>query len=233
VVVDEHDADAGHGSRSLAATQPRSWAATATEPPERRSPAARRPAAKGRRAATPTLRPYADRDWETVLDLCLRAFAPGYESLERSLGIDLDWQACIRRHLCSLTRPGERQRLIVAEAEGAVVGVVHYHVDPVEQSGSIGVSAVHPAHQGRGVASRMYAHVLDVMRGQGVKYATAETEGDSANDPVRRAYEKAGFLALPVVRYFVDLARVPPAPVRSRRGDGVDSVPPSGGPRME
>ena len=165
----------------------------------------------------PTLRPYADRDWEAVLGLCLRAFAPGYESLERALGRDLDWQACLSRHLRSLTRPGKGRRLIVAEAEGAVVGVVAYDVEPKRQRGSIGVSAVHPAHQGKGVASRMYVHVLDVMRAQGVRYVTAETEGDSAHDPVRRAYEKAGFLAVPIVHYFLDLvARVPP-PVAAPR----------------
>jgi ribosomal protein S18 acetylase RimI-like enzyme len=154
---------------------------------------------------TPTLRPYADGDWEAVLELSLRAFAPGYESLERSLGMRLDWQEGIRRYLRSLTRPGARQRLIVAEADGAVVGVVHYRVDPDEQGGSIGVSAVHPAHQRRGVALQMYLHVLDLMRARGMKYVTAETEGHSARDPVRRAYEKAGFVPVPIVRYYANL----------------------------
>lgn len=169
---------------------------------------------------TPNLRPYADHDWDAILELCLRAFAPGYESLQRSLRARFDWQLSLRQHLRSLTRPAERQRLIVAEAEGAVVGVVHYRVDPEEQSGSIGVSAVHPAHQGRGIASRMYGHVLDSMREQGIEYVTAESEGDSANDPVRRAFENAGFVAMPVVRYVADLGeRVPPrTAARGRRG---------------
>jgi len=165
---------------------------------------------------TPTLRSYADGDWEAVLELLLRAFAPGYESLERSLGRHLDWQECIRRHLRSLTRPGARQRLIVAEADGAVVGLVHYVVDPGEQSGSIGVSAVHPAHPGRGVALQMYLHVLDLMRARGIKYVTAETEGHSARDPVRRAYEEAGFVPLPIVRYYADLG-MPSRTIREGR----------------
>jgi GNAT superfamily N-acetyltransferase len=126
----------------------------------------------------------------------------------------LGWQACIRRHLRSLTRPGARQRLIVAEVDGAVVGLVHYRVDAGEQSGSIGVSAVHPAHRGRGVALKMYLHVLELMRARGVKYVTAETEGHSARDPLRRAYEKAGFVALPIVRYVADLG----IPSRIRAG---------------
>lgn len=181
-----------------------------------------RPAGKGETTVTPTLRAYADRDWEAVLELCLRAFSPGYRSLERSLGTDLDWQACIRRHLRSLTLAGERQHLIVAEVEGAVVGVVHYHVDSEEQSGTIGVSAVHPAHQGRSLAPRMYMHVLGLMRAQGIKYVTAESEGDSAHDPVRRAYEKAGFVAMPIVRYVIDLdaGTSPSLAVRNRRAAG-------------
>ena len=154
---------------------------------------------------TPTLRLYADGDWEAVLELSLRAFAPGYESLQRSLGMHLDWRECIRRYLRSLTRPGARQRLLVAEDDGVVVGVVQYLVDPGEQSGSIGVSAVHPAHQRRGVALQMYRHVLDLMRARGMKYVTAETEGHSPRDPVRRAYEKAGFVPVPIVRYYADL----------------------------
>lgn len=163
-----------------------------------------------------TLRPYTDADWQAVLELSLRAFAPGYESLERSLGMHLDWQEGIRRHLRSLTRPGARQRLIVAEADGAVVGVVHYQIDAGGQGGSIGISAVHPAHQRRGVALQMYLHVLDLMRARGMKYVTAETEGRSPRDPVRRAYEKAGFVSMPVVRYYADLG-TPSPPIREGR----------------
>lgn len=165
---------------------------------------------------TPRLRSYADSDWEAVLDLSLRAFAPGYESLERSLGTPLHWQACIRRRLRSQTRPGARQGLIVAEVARAVVGVVHYRVDPGQRSGSIGVSAVDPAHQGRGVAVRMYQHVLDLMRARGVRYVTAEAEGHSVRDPLRRAYEKAGFVALPIVCYVADLG-TPSRTIRAGR----------------
>jgi len=169
-----------------------------------------------RKAAAPRLRPYAVGDWEAVLELSYRAFAPGYQSLERSLGMHLDWQEGIRRHLRSLTRPGARQRLIVAEADGAVVGFVQYLLDAGEQSGSIGISAVNPAHRRRGVALQMYRHVLDLMRARGMKYATAETDGHSASDPVRRAYEKAGFVPMPIVRYYADLGR----PSRAAREGG-------------
>ena len=153
----------------------------------------------------PALRPYVDGDWEAVLDLCLRAFAPACEALERRLGTDLGWRASIGRYVRSLTRPGERERLVVAEARGAVVGVVQYHLDRETESGSIGMSAVHPARQGKGIGTLMYRHALDVMSAQGAKYATADTGADSSHAPARRAYEKVGFVAVPTVHYHVKL----------------------------
>jgi ribosomal protein S18 acetylase RimI-like enzyme len=151
------------------------------------------------------VRLYVDDDWEAVLDLCLRAFTPACESLERLQGADLDWRRSIRRQLRSLTRPGEGGQLIVAELRGSIVGVVHYQVDRETQSGSIGVSAVHPARQGKGIGTLMYRHVLDLMSAQGAKYATADTGADSSQAPARRAYEKVGFVAVPTVHYFMEL----------------------------
>ena len=81
----------------------------------------------------PNMRPYVDSDWKAVLDLCLSAFAPVCESLERLRGADLDWRRSIRRHLRSLIRPAEGGQLIVAELRGSIVGfvavpTVHYHM---------------------------------------------------------------------------------------------------------
>ena len=153
----------------------------------------------------PTLRLYVDSDWAAVLDLCLLAFTPACESLERMLGTDLDWRTSLRRHLRSLTRPGERKRLVVAQLQGSVVGVVHYKLDPSTRSGSIELSAVHPARQGKGIGSLMYDHALGAMRAKGLKYATAETGGDLSHAPARRAYEKVGFVAVPMVHHFMGL----------------------------
>jgi ribosomal protein S18 acetylase RimI-like enzyme len=164
----------------------------------------------------PALRRYVDSDWDAVLDIGLLAFAPAYESFGRLLGtrgsthVRLDWRTCVGRYLRSLTRPRERRRLVVAEMQGSVVGFVHYEVDADEQSGTMGISAVHPALQGKGIGALMYNHVFDAMRAQGVKYATADTAADSSNAPARRAYEKVGFVPLPMVHYFKSL--VTPAP---------------------
>jgi GNAT superfamily N-acetyltransferase len=174
----------------------------------------------------PRLRPYVDADWGAVLDLCIGAFAPACESLKRlpqtrSLApADPDWRTSIGKYLRSLTRSGERARLLVAEEQGSVIGVIHYDVDVETQSGSIGVSAVHPARQGEGIGTLMYAHVLDAMRAQGVKYATADTEGDASHAPARRVYEKLGFVAVPMVHYFKRLVTPEPADAGHGRAVG-------------
>ena len=61
------------------------------------------------------------------------------------------------------------------------------------------------------------------MSAQGVKYATADTGADSSHAPARRAYEKAGFVAVPTVHYFMALrdsgAAVPGRAARPSRGN--------------
>jgi len=204
VVVDEHHPNPSHGSSSLAATFLERSSGHDASPTEH--------------DRMPKLRPYVDGDWEAVLDLCLLAFAPACASLERALGAELDWRPCVTGYLRSLTRPGERKRLVVAEARGAVVGVVHYHVDRETQSGSIGISAVRPDRQRKGIGSLMYRHVLEAMRAEGAKYATADTAIDWSHAAARRAYEKAGFVAVPTLHYFLKLGG--PRGAARRRGPG-------------
>jgi GNAT superfamily N-acetyltransferase len=153
----------------------------------------------------PVVRPYARKDWGAILDLCLLAFAPACESLERRRGVDLGWKPAMGRYLRSLTRPSGNRRFLVAEVGGSVVGFVHYDVDPETRSGSIGVSAVHPARQRQGIGSLMYRRVLDAMREQGLQCATADTPAEASHAPARRAYEKAGFVAQPAVHFVVNL----------------------------
>jgi len=169
---------------------------------------------------TPRLRPYADRDWEGVLDLCLLALAAGCGALAGVVGRERDWAACLEEYLRSLVLSGERRRLVVAEDAGMVVGFAHYAVDRAAKCGRLGVSAVHPARQGRGIGPLMYAHLLREMRAKGLKYATADAAGDAAHARARRAYEKVGFTAVPTVQYLMELGpprERPTAPARPRK----------------
>jgi predicted kinase/GNAT superfamily N-acetyltransferase len=179
----------------------------------------------------PTIRPYLDSDWDAVLEICILAFTSVHESFERLLGTDLfalvypDWKASNKDYLNYLISSDEKDRFLVAEQDGSkqdgskqdgprqdgsVVGFIHYSVDSTKQRGTIGINAVHPAHQSQGIGSLMYAHVLQIMRAQGMRYVTVDTGGDPSHAPARRAYEKALFLPIPVVHYFRSLATPQP-----------------------
>jgi GNAT superfamily N-acetyltransferase len=150
---------------------------------------------------------YVDSDWQSVLEICLLAFAPIHESFESLMGSKLfrlvypDWKASHEKYLRSLTET-EKDRLFVAEENGVVVGFIHYEVNADGQSGKIGLNSVHPAHQRKGAGAMMYEHVLDLMRSAGMKYVQVGTGGDASHAPARRAYEKLGFVPLPLVQYY-------------------------------
>lgn len=157
------------------------------------------------------IRAYADEDWELVLEICLLAFTPIHESFECLLGGELfrlvypDWRASNQKYLRSLTEDAERERLLVAEKDATVVGFVHYAIDAERQIGTLGLNAVHPAHQSKGIGTLMYRRVMEHMRSQGMKYVKVGTGGNPSHAAARRAYEKVGFVPIPVVNYFKPL----------------------------
>jgi GNAT superfamily N-acetyltransferase len=94
----------------------------------------------------------------------------------------------------------------VAEQSGRPVGfaavALHDGDGPETASGQIEMLAVDPDHQRQGIADALIAFALDQMRMAGVRLAVVGTGGDPGHAPARRAYEKAGFTALPLVRYY-------------------------------
>jgi len=64
---------------------------------------------------------------------------------------------------------------------------------------------VDPAHQNHGVGTMLNVFALERMKERGVRLARVETGGDPSHAPARRSYEKAGFVPLPLVRYFKNL----------------------------
>jgi GNAT superfamily N-acetyltransferase len=155
-----------------------------------------------------TIRAYTSTDWQAVRAICLEAFTPIHEGFASALGTELfslvypNWKASSESYLRSLCETGERQRILVAELDGAVVGFIHYELTREKASGQLGLNAVHPSHQGKGIGARMYARVFEILRAEGIKFARVDTGGDEAHIPARRAYQKSGFTPIPVVHYF-------------------------------
>ena len=152
------------------------------------------------------IRALTEDDLDTVVELSLRAWAPAFASFAKVLGSDIyprvypDWssgQAKAVREVCA----GEH--VFVADVSGAVAGfsaVVIRDDDP--RTGEIDMLAVDPDHQRLGVGSALIAHSVDYLRAAGVVLVDVATGGDPGHEPARRAYEKAGFTPLPLVRYY-------------------------------
>ncbi len=83
--------------------------------------------------------------------------------------------------------------LLVVEHGGEIVAFCAIRCDRASKVGEIGLNAVHPACQGRGVGAWMYEAALARLRAAGMQVATVGTGGDPSHAPARRAYEKAGF----------------------------------------
>jgi ribosomal protein S18 acetylase RimI-like enzyme len=156
------------------------------------------------------IRPFDDRDAETVVDLSLRAWAPVFASLERELGSDVfgrlhpDWREDQRRAVEGVLAAKER-RVWVAEADGTAVGFVAVRFHPESGMGEIYMLAVDPDHQGGGVGTALTEFALERLKDAGMKVAMVETGGDPGHAAARRAYERAGFVLLPIARYFKNL----------------------------
>jgi ribosomal protein S18 acetylase RimI-like enzyme len=157
------------------------------------------------------IRPFDDRDAEAVVDLSLRAWAPVFASLERVLGSEIfgrlhpDWREDQRRAVEDVCAAKEG-RVWVAEVGASAVGFVAVELHHPERSmGEISMLAVDPDHQGGGIGTALTEFALDRLTEAGMRVAMVETGGDPGHAAARRTYEKAGYVLLPIARYFKNL----------------------------
>jgi ribosomal protein S18 acetylase RimI-like enzyme len=154
------------------------------------------------------IRPFAPDDAAAVVELSLWAWEPVFASLRDALGAELDdamhgdWREYQRRSVQQTCETNEH--IWVAEVQGTIAGFVAVVVhDPT--LGEIYMIAVDPAHQRAGIGSALTEFALTWIKDQGAAVAMVETGGDPGHAPARATYVKAGFTALPVVRYFKKL----------------------------
>lgn len=159
--------------------------------------------------ATPTIsvRALRQEDLDAVADLSVDAWAPVFASLEEAMGTQVfrrlhpDWRTTQRRSvLNACTDPaGENW---VGEIEGDLAGFVSLRLHQESAMGEIFMVAVAPGCQHLGMGSRLIHVALDRFKDAGMTVAMVETGGDPGHAPARRAYERAGFIPLPIARYF-------------------------------
>jgi len=94
----------------------------------------------------------------------------------------------------------------VAEVGASAVGFVAIELDhPERRMGEISMLAVDPDYQGSGIGTALTEFALDRLEEAGMTVAMVETGGDPGHAAARRTYEKAGYVHLPIARYFKNL----------------------------
>lgn len=155
----------------------------------------------------PTIRLYEPFDEEPVVKLSLRAWEPVFAAVEQLLGSELfsrlrgDWRAGQAKEIRDvLADPA--QRVWVAKDKTTSVGFVAARLHADSAIGEIYMIAVDPHAQGQGIGTALAESAADWLRQSGMAVAMIETGGDAGHAPARRVYQKAGYTALPAVRYF-------------------------------
>lgn len=154
------------------------------------------------------IRPFIDEDLDDILQLSLSAWKPVYDSFAQILGFRIytliypDWRQREREGITAICQDKEQFHVLVAEADSIVVGFLAYKLHQTWATGVIQKLAVHPDYQNDGIGTELNIIALQKMKAVGMKKAEVGTGGDDSHAPARRSYEKAGFTALPLVRYY-------------------------------
>ena len=155
----------------------------------------------------PEIREYRPSDEEAVIALSLRAWAPVFASLEQALGSGLfarlhpDWRADQEKAVRGvLADPAMHVWVAGNGPEPVGFAAATLHRDRL--IGEIYMLAVNPAHQRQGVGAALTGAAAGWLRGSGMQVAMVNTGGDPGHAPARRVYQRAGYTAVPVVRYF-------------------------------
>ena len=154
----------------------------------------------------PTIRPCEPADVDAVVALSLRAWAPVFASFAKVLGaeiFDLVYPDWVTSQTKAVTEVCAGEHVFVAQHEGEVAGFVAVALrDDSPRTAEIDMIAVDPDHQRAGVGSALMSFAVDHMRAHGVVLADIATGGDPGHAAARATYAKAGFTALPLVRYY-------------------------------
>ena len=154
------------------------------------------------------IRPYVSNDLAEIVELSLLAWEPVFDSFQQVLGpaiyahIYPDWKPAQKAVVESACRDSEKYHVWVAEVDQTVVGFFAYELNENDKTGEVYLLAVHPDYQNRGIGTALNHFALDKLKESGMKLAVVGTGGDPGHAPARRSYEKAGYTALPIVRYY-------------------------------
>lgn len=153
------------------------------------------------------IRHYRADDADAIVDLSLLAWAPVFASFERVMGPRIyplvypNWKAAQRDAVLQLCN-SDKMQVWVADHDGVVTGFILWDLNHDDLTSEVHMLAVHPDAQQQGVATALNTFALEKMKEAGMTLAHLMTGGDPGHAPARRAYEKVGYVALPLVHYY-------------------------------
>ena len=153
-------------------------------------------------------RPFRPDELEDLVQLSLLAWVPVFTSFEDVLGSEIysriypDWRQSQRETVETICSDADKNMVWVAETDERIVGFIVFELNIKEQTGEVQLLAVHPDFQNDGIGTHLNNLALEEMKKSGMSIAVVGTGGDPGHAPARRSYEKAGYTALPLVRYY-------------------------------
>jgi len=157
---------------------------------------------------TVCIRPISSDDIEAVVHLSLAAWEPVFRSFSSVLGAEIygliypNWTKSQAEAVESVCRDTDKYVTWVAEEDGVLAGFVACTFNLRKKVGEVEMLAVLPDRQNRGIGTQLNNFALNQMIERGMNVAVVGTGGDPSHAPARRSYEKAGYTALPIVRYY-------------------------------
>ncbi len=154
------------------------------------------------------IRRFNDNDLDDLVQLSLLAWEPVFVAWENILGPSLypiaiypDWRKSQKEVVEKVCRD-EKITVWVAVVDRSVVGFIAYELNETTKNAEVHLLAVHPEYQNHGIGTELNLFALQKMKESGMRLAALGTGGDEGHAPARRSYEKAGYIGLPLVRYY-------------------------------
>jgi len=158
---------------------------------------------------TMTIRPCADDDRDSVLEVAARTWGPVFAAVNAVLGQELAWRLhgedWRTYHAVELREILDAESTVtwVAEVDGRVVGFAAARVvDPDRRIGEVRIVGVDPTAQRAGIGAALTKHAERWLRDQGMAVAFVGTGGDPGHAPARGLYEALGYRPFPIVQFY-------------------------------
>lgn len=141
------------------------------------------------------IRPYRPADLERLKEITAICFESVSidRNIEQMFGVmgGRDWRFRKLRHIDADVEGENGRGVFVCEDGGEIAGYITTRIDAASRIGHIPNTAVHPAHQGRGIGRRLMEHAIEFLRGEGMEAVRIET---LEQNPVgARFYPDVGF----------------------------------------